>query len=182
MDGTIFADEHTTHAVHIEIRTLWCTDQDVVLIGNDNSAGFFVDKRGKEGRQVVGIEHGCRVGECAWKIGRPHDDDAVVSCDDFTLNGVFAVSTNICVHVDHNGTRFEVSNSGRGNGDGCWTTENTSGCNDDVCVGSNPTDGVVDFLNEFGCEWFCVAGFVFKIIHAINFNETTTDGFNLFSR
>ena len=55
MDGTIFADEHATHAVHIEIRTFWCTDQDVVLIGNDNSAGFFVDKRGKEGRQVVGI-------------------------------------------------------------------------------------------------------------------------------
>ena len=98
------------------------------------------------------------------------------------MNGGFAVSSNIGVHVDDHRTGFEIRNRSCWDGDGCGATENPCGCDDDVSICGDATNRVVHLLDELGRQRFCVPRFVLEIVHAVNFNEATTDGFNLFSR
>ena len=53
MNGAVFANQDTPHAVHVEIRALGCTHQDVVFIGNVDNAFLFVDQRCEKGGKVV---------------------------------------------------------------------------------------------------------------------------------
>ena len=53
MNGAVFANQDTSHAVHVEIRALGCTNQDVVFIGNVDNAFLFVDQGCEKGGKVV---------------------------------------------------------------------------------------------------------------------------------
>ena len=44
MDGTVFADEHAPHTVHVEIGTLRRTHKDVVLVRYHYCTRFLVDE------------------------------------------------------------------------------------------------------------------------------------------
>ena len=93
----------------------------------------------------------------------------------------FAVTTNISIHVDYYGTRFEILNCGSRNCNRCRSSKDTCSCDDDVSVTCDFTNCIVHFLNEFRCEWFCITSFIFEIIHSVDFNEATTNRFNLLS-
>ena len=44
MNGAVFANQDTSHAVHVEIRAFRCTNQDVVFIRNVDNAFLFVNE------------------------------------------------------------------------------------------------------------------------------------------